>query len=502
MVNLRTCQLVSVLFAIVATVTGLVFAYLVSQRFSYEVPIFEDLEKNFQRSPFISIRLSSHQCEHPLVSLFQLKWEGIQEYCECWLFTYTEGCSSNQLRQGCYRKGNVPSQSLDKYKGTFVCAEKLNSLDYDNLKQVPEAESCPENHRQCAKENGQKFCVLSGDSCPINDLIISDQKRPDLIADRYYELEFEGRLIKSSLEFVTNSITQKPKWFLYYSQTKTNNNFVIDFRLVYQKPCLHPREKLYYGFPHEYLIDYDYYVNFCSRFNGHDFDTRFKHINSVGLYGLLQENGVIASLEDDNNFDLDSVNYPVNLYHRGYVHFKDACVTANDDARYARPTKSSLMVSLSSRELASFIDSLFYWLTVGLWVCLVLEIFILYYTLMVNDADGCNACCSGFTAFCLLPPIALFVVTAFYLQNKWTALEKVAYQKCGDALTNALIDDSYEQQSKGKIFIFVAIAALSVSTLLLCAFKACFERNLHRKNDKPDEYQPLNDVQIELAKQE
>lgn len=502
MVTVRACQLTAVLFAIAATLMGLVFAFIVSKRFSYEIPIFEDLEKNFQRSPFVSIKLSHHQCEHPFVSLFQLKWEGVQEYCECWLFTYLEGCSSNQLRQGCYRRGNVPSQSLDKYKGAFVCGERLNGLDYDNIKQVSESESCPENHRQCAKENGYKFCVRNTDSCPVNDLVISSQKRADLVSDRYFELEFESKPFKSHIDFIPDLVTQKPKLYLYYSQTKTNNNFVIDFRLAYQDPCLHPREKLFYGFPHEHLTDYDYYVNFCTKFNDQSLDTRFKHIDDIGFYALLQENGVVSSLEDDINFDLDSINYPIKLYHRGYVQFKDECVTLNEELAYGKLAKSMLMVSLSSRDMASFIDTLFYWLTVVLWVCLFLEIFILYYTCIVKDTDGCNACCSGFVAICMLPPIALFVAAAFYLQAKWTALEAVAYKNCSDQLTNAMIDDSHEQQSKGKILIFIGIAALSFSAILLCAFKVYFEKSSQSRESKGVEYQPLGDVQIELAKQE
>lgn len=500
MVNLRACQFTALLFALAATLLGLAFSYIVSKRLSYETPIFEDLEKNFQKSPFVAIKLSHHQCEYPFVSLFQLKWEGIQEYCECWLFTYMERCSSNQLRQGCYHRGNIPSQPLDKYKGTYVCAERLTALDYDSLKQVPESESCPIDHRQCAKANGYKFCIRTSDSCPINDIVISNSKRADLVSDRYFELEFEGRPIKSRLEFVPDSVTAKPTWFLYYTQTKIDNNFVVDFRLAYQAPCPHPREKLFYGFPHEYLTDYDYYVNFCTKFNQQGEDSRFRHIDDVSFYALLQENGMVSKLEDEINFDLNSVNYPIKLFHRGYVQFKDLCVASNKEPNHAKMVKSMLMVSLGSREITSLVESLFYWITVALWVCLFFVIFTLYYTWMVKETDGCNACCSELAALCLILPIALFAASVFYLQSKWDALEAVAYKNCSDKLTNAMIDDSHEQQAKGKILIFIAIACLTLSVILLCAFKISFQKGSHPKDAKPDEYQPLKEVQIELAK--
>jgi hypothetical protein len=358
MVDIRKCQIASISIALLSTVVSLAFIYIISSRYQYEIPIFEDLKDNFQSSPLISIKASNYPCEYPFRSLFKIDWEGVKSYCECWMITYSQVCSSNQVRQGCIARGNFSPVPLERFKNSYICAKDYVDITYDNIVQVEIDKNCPQDYRQCGKLEKAKLCIKNSESCPINDLVISPSQRGDLISLQYFEIEIINSKINSRLKFVPDIVLDRSNWYLYYSKSKIENNFVVDFRLSHKEACLHPREQRFGSGMDEHFNDYDYYVDFCSEFKGHWLDSRHKLIDQVNYYSLLQENKIISFIENESDLDISSLNYVANIYERGYVYFDQKCLISENNRN--QEFRSALMGSLSSKHIEGKLEVLFF----------------------------------------------------------------------------------------------------------------------------------------------
>ena len=195
-------------------------------------------------------------CEGAIQSLYS--FAGSQKGCTCvgvshyskeqdHKFEVIPGeCSSNQTYNGCKPVPEVRPKNMTFWNEGNFCSKEFNIIGpkpkgyfYFLYNSVLEKEDCQKGYKKCGKldDMGNYACVPQDESCPINDIIISQNSRPDLEDLNYTSIYYSGKYV-----YYTNEDKEKPiisqlkvaeeklckdNYYLYtrYPQYILDNNF-------------------------------------------------------------------------------------------------------------------------------------------------------------------------------------------------------------------------------------------------------------------------------------
>ena len=136
-------------------------------------------------------------------------------------------CSRNQTRNGCKPVNQVKSKNMYYWDEGQFCSKTYNLMG-SNLKgyfyflynSVLEKEDCQKNFKKCGKldDMGNYACVPQEEECPINDIIFSNETRPDLENLNYTYIYYGGR-------------------YIYYTNENKEKTIISQLKVAEEKLC-------------------------------------------------------------------------------------------------------------------------------------------------------------------------------------------------------------------------------------------------------------------------
>ena len=475
-----------------AAIISIVLLSITYKSINTELQMYDEMKKNFVKSPLSQITVHETPCQFPLVPLFGLQWPGIMPFCSCWFTSSAGSCTVKQNRNGCRNKGNIPPVPLTKYKGVYLCAEKTAD-DYDGLTEVEPEKPCPEGYKACGTSSDNwSLCLPVSSNCPINDIVFSQSKRDDLKSQNYKEVEVKYAQAGSVLNF-GQVITQKSSWYIYYTNTQITKPIIVQFTVGYKgKACIYPQEVLAPTTPYKYLRNEDNYRNECSSINSQSLDTRYTYLDTYNQYNFWTENGVVNLMNTLPSFDGQSLNYEFDIMQRGYLHIDAKCLYEGNQKVY--PLKSQIIDVLSFKYMPSYNRYAFF---VSCIVFLVIAVIFGIITMCVAQNEK-TTLCDWIMGFILVS----FIITVFALtivmyirgRERGQEIDKIYAKNCGDSLTNLAIGHSYENHRRDSRYFLAVIGVLGLGIVLYIIYsclKPCerdtnINANLHSVNVDPN----------------
>lgn len=461
-----------------AAIVGIVLLSLTYKSYGAELPMYEDMKKNFIQAPLTKILVQESPCQSPSVPLFDFQWPGIKPFCSCWLYSSSGTCTLKQNRSGCRTKGDIPPVPLTKYKGVYLCAEKA-VFDYDNLTEVESGKACPDGFKACGTSaDNWSLCFPISNNCPINDILFSQKKRDDLKNQNYKELEIKYPQANPALNF-GQMITQKSDWYIYYTNTQINKPIIVQFGVGYKNQiCIYPQEILAPTTPYKYLRDEDNYHKECSPIDSQSVDTRYKYLDTHNQYNFWTENSIVNQMNSLPDFDGQSLNYEFDIFQRGYLHIDAKCLYDGDQKVYS--LKSQIIDVLSFNYMPSY--NRFAYFTSCI-VILVIAIIFGLITMCVASKER-----TTLRDWVMGLILVSFIITVFALtivmyirgRQRGQEIDKIYAKNCGDDLTNISINQSYNNHRRDSRYFLAVIGVLGLGIILYMIYsclKPCEKEN-------------------------
>ena len=180
------------------------------------MPIIDYITANLNTAPItqISITDSITNCPSDYVAQKLTAWPGSIEGCYCpeKSLILQGKCTSEKMREGCYRVPSLDSQILWLWNNDVYCIKRLG-----NYYLKPVTESCSNDYLNCGR-----MCVHSQEACPITTLKIKDT---DKINQNDTTIE-KVTLSDNKTLVISRELTSPP---IYTLETS-----------FHDKPCLEP----------------------------------------------------------------------------------------------------------------------------------------------------------------------------------------------------------------------------------------------------------------------
>ena len=228
----RICLFIIGIFLLIITITSLILLSFSHEKILTDDHYYQDIEKNLDNQFIQKINIQNSLCPEPSKNILDLSFEGINPFCYCKSGSNNEGaCSKNNRRKGCSSKSEIGARDIRNLKGLYFCGE-MSNYSYDEIENVQGiSKLCKSGFKVCGKDTLKFLCFPENNECPINDIIISDTKRLDLLDLKYNEV---SKISPSTKEEI----------FLYTTNTKTENNIPVNFKLGYNNICINPNEEI------------------------------------------------------------------------------------------------------------------------------------------------------------------------------------------------------------------------------------------------------------------
>jgi hypothetical protein len=462
--KLRGLYLASLILLTLGSVLAIVLLALTMQSNVSEFAIYDDIQRNFIQNPISKIKVQDSECTLPLTPLLQLEWPGIRPYCSCWLYSYSGRCTNKQLSRGCKTNGDVSPSVLGKYKGIYMCAERLG-VNYDSIVEEPADGKCSEGMKKCGTSTeGWILCFPAHTDCPINDLIFSTTHKPELTKNDYKEIQIKYPESHSNIFSFASEILAKPSWYIYYSNEQTSKPIVVQFGVGWNNLiCFNPRQKLTPIDQYKYLNDHDAYKKECSAIAHQRFDTRYNYLDTYNKYNLWVENGYIPIMDKLQDFDAQSLNYNVDIFKRGYLHLDSKCLFDGETQIYE--LKSQVIDVLSFKD-PSFNKKAYF---VSCFFFLGLAIFFAVISIFSTCDSKKTTWCQWTMGLISASMIAVVIFLVLSIQSKGSIrndhISKLYPKNCGDKLTNLVIQTSYNNSHREAIFFLVIVVVLGLGVV-------------------------------------
>jgi hypothetical protein len=447
-----------------AAIVGIVLLSMTYKSYGKELPMYDDIKKNYIQTPLKKITLQESPCQAPLTRLFDFEWPGIKPFCSCWFTSSVGACSYKQSRNGCKTKGDIPPVPLSKYKGVYLCAEKT-AYDYDGLTEVEPGRVCPDGLKACGTSTDSwNLCFPVSSDCPINDIVFSPTKRNDLKDQFYKEIEVSYSKSGSVLNF-GEVVTQKASWFIYFTNAQITKPIIVQFSVGYKNQiCIYPQEILAPTTPFKYLRNEEDFRKECTAIDSKTVDTRYVYLDTYNQYNFWTENSIVTQMNNLPDFDGQSLNYEFDIFQRGYLHLDAKCLYEGDTKIYS--LKSQIMDVLSFNYMTSYNRKAFF---ISAIVLLVIAVIIGIVAMCTATEERTN-CCNWITGFI----VVAFVITAFALtivmyirgRQRGQDIDKIHAKNCGDELTNLAINQSYMNHRRDSIYFLSVIGVLGFGIIL------------------------------------
>ena len=204
----------------------------------------------------------------------------------------------------------VGEKNISKiYQAFFIYnADKRTYIDYKRNYSVAPGEKCKKEYKKCGILNnkGRILCLHYEEECPLNDFAISD-KDNDQAYNGYDKFE------------VLDSISKAKRYF-YYTNKKTDNQIITEFKLSYGIPCMVSTENSWISI---FKDEVDKNPDCKTLIDGKNRDYRYIEVPGSNLS--------LKSLYNDNyiNFqsgDLIKNDENVHLYMRNFYDKDEECI--------------------------------------------------------------------------------------------------------------------------------------------------------------------------------
>lgn len=243
------------------------------------------------------------------------KWPGTGEGCDCsraYNFMYsnlnTGSCSYNQTRDRCSDVKQTNPMPVSKFYSYNICGKREGEPYSRSVKPTKSfgAASCPNGYRICGTgDSAAQSCVSGNNSCPINDIIISQ----DVAAKPGYSTaKLDGGW---SVAFTRNS-TGRP---------------IVRMMLTEEQPCADPTQHAASKGRNLYkLLRTDSYSSCSNEIADSQTDPRYNKMGSVREDRLFEDNGVLYVVMNLPQYPIaDEKLYSWNLYTNSYYQWSAEC---------------------------------------------------------------------------------------------------------------------------------------------------------------------------------
>lgn len=260
-------------------------------------------------------------------------WPGTQNGCSCSEVSeykyrqknenlvFPGECERNQTLNGCKDIEEQPPFTITTWSYGSFCSKyySKSSIESDNgyrkfLKNsVRNGEKCKEGFKNCGKldDIGNYLCIPEEEDCPINDIIVSNKERDDLIDYEYIILEDNK--------------------FIYFTNQAKNKPVITKFKVTEGKVCADKRY-LYTEFP-QYILDNNYEYYGCrNKIIDNLFDTNVEVLDRKIKNEFFEEGNLTLSeiFGNYSEFPFQSLNAEMILYAKNYVGYDLQCLQKNN----------------------------------------------------------------------------------------------------------------------------------------------------------------------------
>ena len=377
-------------------------------------------------------------------------------------------CKKNHTLNGCIQVNNYEPVDLKKWNNNIFCSKKyVNSTGYKEYfkHSVGKNEKCEDGYKKCGKldDTDNYLCLPEGESCPINDIFILNEKN-DSLNDTYIIYEFGNKYL-----YFTNESFEKP--------------LITKLKSAEGKLCA---GKGYYhtDYP-QFILDENFDLYGCRyKINGSIFDETIPKLDEKSKFELFNDNNfsIYERYNDSCEYPYYSLNAELFLYPKRYVGFNKKCLKENhltiDDDKYKNETIYDINDNLLKNRRHH---------KILIWVSIA-AIDVYFMTSFFINIDEEN----NFTNFYIWGGITL----PFYLAMNiigmigLVAMSKVKkYPLCNDDITNGKLDLFNTKSRKmflNSLGLVISLNGQLIFTVILYLFK---RRSVLRHNKNPIESQ-------------
>ena len=485
--KLRRLYLASLTMMTLGSVLAIVLLTLTMQSHTAEIAIYDDMQRNFIQNPISKIKVQDSECQLPLTPLLQLEWPGIRPYCSCWLYSYSGTCTNKQLSRGCKNNGDDSPAILGKYKGIYLCAERLG-LNYDSVEEEPPTGKCRAGMKKCGTSTEDWIlCFPVHADCPINDIVFSHTRKPELANAGYQEIQIKYPDSKSNMFSFASEILSKPSWYIYQSNEQVDKPVIVQFGTGWNNLiCFNPRQKLTPTAQYKYLSDHDTYKKECDPIADQRIDTRYTYLDTFNKYNLWVENGYLPIMDKLQDFDAQSLNYNVDIFKRGYLHLDSKCLLEGSSQVYE--IKSQIVDVLSFKD-PEFNKKAFF---VSCFCLLGLVVLFAVISMLSTCESKKTTWCHWVMGLVITLMTVAVIALVFAIQSKGSErsdrIAKLYPKNCGDKLTNMVIQNSYDNSYGEEVCFFIIVIVFSVAVVIHFIYLVLkpFEKKKKSRDHSPE----------------
>ena len=478
----KLCVGITACLILLLTIIALVMVFLLKTRDSTSNVVVSDMQKNFMSKGINDIKYSDgNKCPTGSEPLFNFDFPGTDSICSC---THDETGRKKLVsiyKSACVfvsgytcKKIKLEPSTMHRFRGKLLCAVR-SELSYEGYKSVPKNGTCGDDTmRVCGHTDSRKLCLPKTEPCPINSIVISRANMDPL------------KIIEGNYK----TIKLDDDYKMYFSNRKTGNKIITDFKTSYEHPCISPNEtKVPVDYEASGLNNSSYYVEECEETLGTSsaVDPRWKKEANISRLNLFNDNGYFQDYESTSSVNMKSLAAPKhNIYSRGYSDWSRQCTSDPNQSLNQNFTNLKSDQKGESK----------WGLSVAAIVLLVLAIISaliwLVYTFTKNANLNVVKCCCMWLCLLLLAAIVVlgilfFRATKDYPENSSHWMK----EGCGDATTTSLLQKTVGNKSKFLKYAAWALGLTGLAWLLLCCLPCCigksranFDDDVMRSNRK------------------
>ena len=382
-------------------------------------------------------------------------------------------CSKNQTFNGCIKVPNYDSQKLYLWEGGRFCSKsynpELNGYIYFLNNSVSKDEDCQNGYKKCGKldEMDNYLCIPNNEDCPINDIVISNRERPELIEQNY-----------SYINISSNK-------YLYYTNN-SSKSVIAKLKVAEGKLCM-DRSYIYTDYP-QYILENNFKNYGCKhKINGEVYeniealDNRTK--NEFFLDSNLSLKNFFAMWRYD--YPLYSLNANMSLYPKRYIGYNKNCLKKHG----ALNINSTPFTEAKINEINDIISYVLSKNSVIKWLSIIFFILALLSCIFDLDSEDYSFFVWIWAVInCILYiPLAIFLFKSLIKINKYKE-----FPLCSTDIINAKIKLFHSSGNTLKTttiisFIFLHLQLLFIIAIILIKYLIKYKEDYNEDNNSSNQ---------------
>ena len=361
-------------------------------------------------------------------------------------------CKKNNTLNGCISINYYPPVDLTRWHSKIFCSKKyinLNGYKEFYKTSVGKNEDCKNGYKKCGKldETGNYLCLPQNESCPINDIIISDEKNDSLVDYEEYKIGNK---------------------YLYFTNKSTENPLITKLKTVEGQLCL--AKGFYYTDYPQFILD-EYFDLYGCRYkiDGNIYDNSISKLDFMTKNELYNDNNISMYSRYNNSCEYPyySLNAEIFLYPKRYIGFNKKCLKEKkmdiDNKRFKKEYINAINSNLlKNRRMHNILT----WISIA-------AIDFYFMTCFFINIDEENTLIN-FYVWCIITlPFYLAMIIVSFIGL--VSMGKIkSYPLCNDNLTNSKIDLFNQKSSKifaNTLILFILINGQLLLTIILFFLK-------------------------------